>query len=444
MKRRRPRKIFVLDTNVILHDSACIQQFEENDVVIPITVIEELDNFKKGNGTINFHAREFVRTLDSLTGNSLFTRGVRIAPHLGHITVRLEKSFHPSIAANFSPDNPDHHILNTAYFLSEEHSPSRIVLVSKDGNLRMKAKAVGILAQDYTSDHVKDVSCLDAGYRFEEGVSEGIVDCMYRSPYSIPASSVSFRDPLTPNEFMILRNGNKSALAVYNPFAEEIQRVAKETAYGIQPRNAEQTFALSALRNNEVRLVSLSGKAGTGKTLLALAAALETRSDYQQIYMARPAVPLSNKDIGFLPGDLQSKLQPYMQPLFDNLDVIKNQFAATNPKYKRIDELVTNNKLVIAPLSHIRGRSLVKKFFIVDEAQNLTPHEVKTIITRAGEGTKMVFTGDVFQIDHPYLDSQSNGLSHLIEKMHGQKIYAHINLMKGERSVLADLASSLL
>jgi PhoH-like ATPase len=210
------------------------------------------------------------------------------------------------------------------------------------------------------------------------------------------------------------------------------------------PRNAEQAFALNALLNPDVSLVTISGKAGTGKTLLALAAALECRKSYRQVFMARPVVPLSNKDIGFLPGDIQSKLDPYMQPLFDNLGVIRHQFGDSDPKHKRIGELLEEEKLVIAPLAYIRGRSLVGIYFIVDEAQNLTPHEVKTIITRAGEGTKVVLTGDIFQIDHPYLNTRSNGLSYLIDRMKGQSIYAHINLTKGERSALADLASNLL
>jgi PhoH-like ATPase len=277
-----------------------------------------------------------------------------------------------------------------------------------------------------------------------DDVPEGMIGQMYSAPNEVPVDEVPVDEPLMPNEFLIMRNGKNSALATYNPLSQKVQRVDKRPAYGIVPRNAEQIFALSALMNPELRLVTMTGKAGTGKTLLALAAALECKREYLQIYMARPVVPLSNKDIGYLPGDIQSKLDPYMQPLFDNLGVIQNQFAENSPKHKNIKELLDQDKLVIAPLAYIRGRSLVRVFFIVDEAQNLTPHEVKTIITRAGEGTKMVFTGDIWQIDHPYLDSRSNGLSYLIDKMKGQKLYAHVTLEKGERSELADLASDLL
>jgi PhoH-like ATPase len=223
-----------------------------------------------------------------------------------------------------------------------------------------------------------------------------------------------------------------------------LRRVNKKSAYGIFPRNAEQTFALNALLDPDIHLVSITGKAGTGKTLLALAAALEVKSTYRQIFMARPVVPLSNRDMGYLPGDIPAKLDPYMQPLYDNLSVIQNQFGENETPHQQISRMIEAHKLIISPLSYIRGRSLVKIFFIVDEAQNLTPHEIKTIITRCGEGTKMVFTGDIHQIDHPYLDTLSNGLSYLIEKMQGQKRYAHICLEKGERSELADLASNLL
>ena len=441
---RNKNKIFVLDTNVILHDSSCIHQFQEHDVVIPITVIEELDQFKKGSGTINYHAREFVRALDELSGDKLFGNGVKIGPSRGNIIIRLEQPFHEDIAHNYSPSKPDHHILNTAYRLAQENASRQVILVSKDVNLRMKAKSVGIVAQDYFTDHVKDPAALYSGHRIEENVPAEIIEGIYREPFEIPAGLLPVKNHFVSNEYLIMRNGKKSALAMFESQQHLLRRIDKKQAYGIMPRNAEQIFALDALTNPDIQLVTLTGKAGTGKTLLALAGALERRKNYRQIFIARPVVPLSNKDIGYLPGDIQSKLDPYMQPLYDNLGVIQNQFSESDTKNKKIKEFLFDEKLVISPLSYIRGRSLVHIYFIVDEAQNLTPHEVKTIITRAGEGTKMVFTGDIFQIDHPYLNTYSNGLSYLIEKMHGQQIFAHVNLEKGERSMLAELASNLL
>jgi PhoH-like ATPase len=442
--KRRGKKTFVLDTNVILHDSDCIRQFGPHDVVVPVPVLEELDNFKKGNDSIHFHAREFVRTLDSLSGDKLFDGGVPIGRGHGRIAVKLGRPFHKHLRLSFPAQNPDHHILNIAYWLSRSGKSRQTILVTKDVNLRMKAKAVGLVAQDYTMDHVKDIGALYTGSRVRENAPLPAVKQMYRVPFEANPSALHFKQALLPNEFVILRNPKKSALAVFDAENKVLKRVDKAPAYGINPRNAEQAFALNALMNRDIPLVTLTGKAGTGKTLLALAAALEKRKQYRQIFLARPVVPLSNKDLGFLPGDLDSKLEPYMQPLFDNLGVIQHQFAEAATQNRRIRELLKEEKLVVAPLSYIRGRSLVKVYFIVDEAQNLTPHEVKTVITRAGEGSKVVFTGDIFQIDHPYLNSHSNGLSSLIEKMRGQKVYAHINLEKGERSALSELASHLL
>jgi PhoH-like ATPase len=257
-------------------------------------------------------------------------------------------------------------------------------------------------------------------------------------------AQVPIIDQPVANENFILRNGSKSVLLTYRADLQVLVRIEKMKCYGIVPRNAEQSFSLRALTTDDVSLVTLAGKAGTGKTLLALAAALHCRSNYRQILLARPIVPLSNRDIGYLPGDVAAKLDPYMQPLYDNLSVIRHQFHEQDPDGQRIQKMLEMDKLVITPLAYIRGRSLQRTYFIVDEAQNLTPHEVKTIITRAGEGTKIVFTGDVQQIDHPYLDSRSNGLSYLISRMVGQSLYAHITLEKGERSALADLASELL
>ncbi|MCG2711887.1 MAG: PhoH family protein [Candidatus Omnitrophica bacterium] len=437
-------KVFVLDTNVILHDSSCIYQFKDNDIVIPIQVLEELDKFKKGNESLSFHARQFTRTLDELSGDQIFDEGVSLGPERSRIIIKLGQRMHENLALNFSGDVTDHLILNIAYCLAQDEPNRVVVLVSKDVNLRMKAKAVGLIAEDYTSDHVKDINELYKGYRVVEDVSDMLINRLYQEPFELDKTEFSSTRELLPNEYIIMRNGKKSALARFDSETQKIHRVQKVSAYGITPRNAEQIFALDALMDPKIQLVTMSGIAGTGKTLLALAGALANKKAYFQIYMGRPIVPLSNKDIGFLPGDIQSKLEPYMQPLYDNLGVIKHKFMDSTYKERKLQKLLDEEKLVIAPLSYIRGRSLVDIFFIVDEAQNLTPHEVKTIITRAGENTKMVFTGDIFQIDHPYLNTYSNGLTYLIDKMKGQKIYTHINLEKGERSELAELASDIL
>lgn len=438
-------KTFILDTNVILHDSACIHNFQEHDIVIPITVLEELDQFKKGNQTLNYHAREFVRALDAMSAGMLLNGGVRIGPDKGRVAIKLEQALHEDLRLHFpNVAKPDHQILNIGYHLAKENPEHRTILVTKDVNLRMKAKAIGLPAEDYTTDHVKDIGGLYTGCRRLEGVDGEVVESLHREEQGIQAESLSL-DPLPlANEYLIVRNGRKSALAFFRTEDASIVKIHRKTVYGITPRNAEQSFAVHALCNPQVPLVTISGKAGTGKTLLALAAALEQRGKYRQIMLARPIVPLSNKDIGYLPGDIQSKISPYMQPLFDNLAVIRGQFAEQSEMGQMLSRLLDDKRLIIEPLAYIRGRSLVKMYMIVDEAQNLTPHEVKTIITRAGEGTKVVFTGDIHQIDHPYLDSQSNGLSHLIEKMQGQPLYAHVNLEKGERSELAMLASELL
>jgi PhoH-like ATPase len=438
------RKIFVLDTNVILHDSSCIYQFEAHDVVIPITVLEELDRFKRGKEIINCNAREFVRALDTLTGEKLFNGGVAIGPGRGKISICLEQAFHPDLRDSFSGAKPDHHILNTAYHLAEKHHFQGVFLVTKDVNLRMKAKSVGLMAEDYTTDRVSDIAEIYKGRRTVEAVPGAVIDRLFEEPFDIQPDAVAAQPDFLANEFLVLRNGSKSALGMFDRTTDKIRRVENRVCFGIKGRNVEQFFAMNALLDRNIPLVTLSGKAGTGKTLLALAAALENKRHYRQILIARPTVPLSNRDLGYLPGDINSKLDPYLQPLFDNLSVIQNQFPPENPRHRAVREYLDEEKIVITPLSYIRGRSIVKAFFIVDEAQNLTPHEVKTIITRAGEGTKIVFTGDIFQIDHPYLDSQTNGLSYLIEKMKGQPLYAHITLEKGERSELSELASGLL
>ncbi len=437
-------KLFVLDTNVILHDAGCIRNFEENDIAIPITVLEELDRFKKGHDDIHLQAREFLRSFDQITGDVLSEEGAALGPGLGSIRVVLGGELEQQLRAAFLSDAPDHRILNTALLLERQESHRQVVLVTKDTNLRMKAKALGVTAQDYTSDKVESVDTLYSGKRVVENMASEAIDAFYNDSHEVARENLPMVAEPKANENFILRNGSKSVLVAYRPASRAFVKVNKVSAYGIKPRNAEQSFALSALLHPDIKLVTLMGKAGSGKTLLALAAALECRSTFRQILLARPTVPLSNRDLGYLPGDIAAKLDPYMKPLHDNLTVIRHELGDKDPNAQRIGEMLEAEKLVMTPLAYIRGRSLQRVFLIVDEAQNLSPHEVKTIITRAGEGTKMVFTGDIQQIDHPYLDSLSNGLSYLVSRMMGQAIYAHITLEKGERSALADLASDLL
>ena len=433
-------KIFIIDTNVILHDATCIRNFEDNDIVIPISVLEELDQFKRGNEQLHYNARDFLRNLDELSIN--YEEG-ELKKLNGKIRVVVNHNWHPDVEATFNEDCPDNRIINCAYKLHLENPEQDVILVSKDTNMRLKARSLGINAEDYFTDSVENVSQIYTGNRLVEDVSSEQIELIYKSDTVNIEDLDAVIDPQA-NENFILRNGQKSILAAFDPFDEKIVQINNPIAYGIKPKNAEQSFALNMLMDNRIRLVTLSGKSGTGKTLLALAAALERQTDFRQIFLARPIVPLSNKDLGFLPGDIQSKLDPYMQPLFDNLAVIRHQFKHNDKRTAKINEMLEQDKLLITPLAYIRGRSLQKAFFIVDEAQNLTPHEVKTVITRAGEGTKVVFTGDIHQIDHPYLDKRSNGLTYLISRMKGQDVFAHITLEKGERSELAELASNLL
>jgi len=437
-------KIFVLDTNVVLHDHHCIYHFEENDVVIPIVVLEELDKFKKGNSQINFQAREFMRELDKLSGEDLFKTGVSLGEDKGNLFIETGKAFSEELAESFSEKNPDNRILAIAEFVKNNNPEKDTFLVSQDINLRLKAKSLGFLSQDYKTGKVRNLDKIQKDINTYTGVDSGLISALYKHEEGFPVEELGLTEKITAHQYFILKNEKSSALAHYDPFEKVVSRVEKEKASGIVPRNAEQTFALDALLRPEIKLVSLTGKAGTGKTLLALAAALQLRKDYTQIYLARPIVALGDKDLGYLPGSANEKIGPYMQPLFDNLNFIKNRYGKNSKNYARIDDMVEEEKLIITPLPYIRGRSLSNVYFIVDEAQNLTPHEVKTIITRAGEGTKMIFTGDIQQIDSPYLDDKSNGLTYLSDRMKGQDIFAHVNLIKGERSYLADLASDLL
>ena len=444
-KSDKDRKIFVLDTSVILYTHSSIMNFAEHDVVIPITVLEELDQFKKGNDTKNFEAREFIRLLDKLSQDHMIHEWTPLnGKTKGNFKVLMNPDNNLNANIIFGEEKNDHKILNAALYLKQHEKDRKVILVSKDINLRLKAKSLDILAEDYETGKIKNIVELEnTGKYLLEDLDPLAINTLYDRG-SIEAKVILGNRKRKANAFYILKSQKQSVLAYYNSDENVLSRVDKQLAYNIKPRNAEQTFALHAILNPRIKLVSIQGVAGTGKTLLALAGALEQRREYKQIFLARPIVPLSNKDIGYLPGDIKSKLNPYMEPLWDNLKFIQNQYKETDKEYQKITELVNQEKLVIQPLAYIRGRSLSNIFFIVDEAQNLTPHEIKTIISRAGENTKIVFTGDVFQIDTPYLDAQSNGLSYLIDRVKDHPLYAHVKLEKGERSELANLANDLL
>ena len=437
------KKIFVIDTSVILHAHDAIMHFEEHDVGIPITVLEELDQFKKGNDTRNFEAREFIRMIDKLSAEHTLQDWIPLnGKGKGNFKVVMNAKTTFDAEKIFDEKKPDHKILNAALTLRESYPDRKVVLVTKDINLRLKAKSLNLVSEDYETGKVKHIGSIYNEKTIIQ-VSTQTISELYTSG-SCSVEEVMDPKKIVNNSYFILKSTKNSALAFYNPVTQKVERVDKRQAHGITPKNAEQTFALHAILNPEVKLVTLQGVAGSGKTLLALAGALDQKREFKQIYLARPIVPLSNKDIGFLPGDIQSKINPYMQPLWDNLKFIQNQYQETDKEYKRITEMVNTEKLVITPLAYIRGRSLSNICFIVDEAQNLTPHEVKTIITRAGENTKIIFTGDIYQIDTPYLDTQSNGLSYLIDKIKSHPLHAHVTLVKGERSELANLANDLL
>lgn len=441
------KKIFVLDTSVILYDHNSIVNFQEHDVAIPITVLEELDEFKKGSDTKNYEARQFIRFLDKKAGEHSLQEWISLnGGSKGKFKVIMSTTYKTDTNDAFGLSKNDHRILNAALTLVDEEPNKKVVLVTKDINLRLKAKAVGLPAEDYETGKIKDVEGLYTGKSETELLPQEAIDLLYKKKQINvdQLSDLSKKFKPEPNHFYILKGTKSSTLAWYNANTEALEQLEKKSFYGIKPRNAEQTFALQAIVDESVKLVTLSGVAGTGKTLLALAGSLEQRRNFKQIYLARPIVPLSNKDIGFLPGDMKAKINPYMQPLWDNLKFIKNQFSEKDKEYKQIEDMVNQEKLLVTPLAYIRGRSLSNVIFIVDEAQNLTPHEVKTIITRAGENSKFIFTGDVRQIDTPYLDESSNGLSYLIDKVRGNPMFAHVTLEKGERSALANLANELL
>lgn len=438
------KKNFVLDTNVILHDNECIHKFQENDIYIPITVLEELDRFKKGTEQINYNARAFVRQLDEMTDKDFFEKGAPVGDEGGRLYIYIGGTHNEMVSKAFSTSIADHLILSAAFTIRDKHPKEKTILVTKDVNLRMKARSLGMEVEDYINDKVTEVDIFNAGQETFEGVNSELIDKIYASTDGIDAKEWKHAKELTSNQCFMLKSERNSVMVRFDGATNTIKQVKKPTLMGITPRNAEQAFALNVLMDPRIKLIGITGKAGTGKTLLALAAALAQSGQYQQVLLARPIISLANKDIGFLPGNEQAKVSPYMQPLFDNLNVIKSQLANDAKALADLNELQKSGKLAIEALAFIRGRSLANTIAIIDEAQNLTPHEIKTVITRAGEDTKMIFTGDIQQIDSPYLDMQSNGLAYMIDRMKNQDIFAHINLIKGERSELSELASNLL
>ncbi|MDA0946815.1 MAG: PhoH family protein [Bacteroidetes bacterium] len=437
-------KIFVLDTCVLLFDHSALTHFEDNRVAIPITVLEELDRFKVGNETNNFEARETIRIIDRLSQGHALQDWIPVENGAGGMMKVIMDSdcAEGKTSRVFSERTNDHKILDAALCLQASEPGTNVILVSKDINLRLKAKALNLPAEDYQTGKVKDNRHMYTGKSVVENVDSDVIRRLYLDGVSRKVTALGAERQ--NNHFYILRDGSASAMVFHNESKRTLERVDKAYAYGIKPRNAEQAFALHAIQNPDINLVTICGVAGTGKTLLALAGALEQKNRYNQIILARPIVALSNKDLGFLPGDAEEKVNPYMQPLFDNLNFIKSQFGPNERKNRAIDEMRSEGKIQISPLAYIRGRSLSNVIFIVDEAQNLTPHEVKTIITRAGENTKIILTGDIRQIDTPYLDEQSNGLTYVIDRLRGKELYCHITLEKGERSELANLANDYL
>ena len=437
------KKIFVIDTNVLLHDPRAIFSFEENDVIIPIVVIEELDKFKKGIDEIGRNARQVSRILDEFRQKGNLSKGVQLEGG-GNLRVELNHQSPQHLPNELIATKADNRILSTALNLKHDNLP--VVLVTKDTNLRIKADALGLRAEDYESDTIT----LDELYSGETelSVDPGVIDDFYTKD-ELPAAD----HKLFANQFVLIKNSanpSQTALSRYNQQKSALVPVAntKHGVWGITARNKQQQFALDLLLNDDIRLVTLVGRAGTGKTLLALAAGLEKTIEsraFQRLVVSRPVFPLG-KDIGFLPGDIEEKLRPWMQPIRDNLDFLMGASAVSGRAKgkKDIQSLIDLGMIEVEPLTYIRGRSMPNQYLIIDEAQNLTPHEIKTIITRAGEGTKVVLTGDPYQIDNPYIDSSSNGLTFVVDRFKEESIAGHITLVKGERSDLAELAATLL
>lgn len=434
------KKLFVLDTNVPLHDPFCLTKFAEHDIVIPIQLIEELDDFKNGHDTLNYNAREFLRILNELSGDHKFNGGVSLGENLGNLTVGLNRKIDKKIHLNLQDDTKiDNQILNLVFSLQKDKANinKNVILVSKDVNLRIKAKALGINAEDFVNETVKDIKALLETVQSIE-VDPTVIDSLYVKKHTsldLPTGEAF------PNQNFVLKAGKKSGLVKFKNNNLSLVNKDKLSAFSLKPKNTEQAFALDALLDDDISLITIEGKAGTGKTILSLAAALAKlqANKYDEVLFSRQTISMGNREIGFLPGDVNDKIKPFMNGLQDNLNVLRHLKAENQNFISQSFE-----KIIIEPLAYIRGRSLHKVFFILDESQNLTPHEIKTIVTRAGEDSKFVFLGDIHQIDNPYLDERSNGFSYLMNKFRGQELYSHIQLHKSERSMLAELAGNLL
>ena len=438
-------KTFILDTNVLLYDPQALFKFEENDIVIPITVIEEIDRFKKDMNETGRNARQISRLLDELRKQGTLSTGIGIKSG-GTLRVEIyEEKVMKRLPPELREERGDNRILAVAVDVKEKKPDETVIFVTKDTNLRIKADAIGLVAEDYESDKVS-IDELYTGFA-QLDVEPELVDRFHGQGW------VELPKEFLANQFVTLRdqiNGSHTAIGKYDLEKKRltsIRRFAKEGVWSIHPRNREQSFALDALLDDSIKLVTLVGKAGTGKTLLAIAAGLHKTAEenvYNRLLVSRPVFPMG-RDLGFLPGDIEEKLSPWMQPIFDNVELLLSGHEGDKRQHnKGYKELMSMGIMDIEPLTYIRGRSIPNQYMIVDEAQNLTPHEIKTIVTRAGEGTKIVLTGDPYQIDNPYVDSSSNGLTYVVEKFKEQSISAHVTMMKGERSALAELAANLL
>ncbi|MHB1844477.1 MAG: PhoH family protein [Deltaproteobacteria bacterium] len=435
-------KNFILDTNVLLHDPRALFHFEDNDVVVPIYVIEEIDQFKRDLSELGRNARQVARYLDGFRTEGSIGEGVKL-PGGGKVRVLFSQRDLPKALANGA--GTDNRILAVALDVKDREPTKPAIFVTKDTSLRIRADALGLNAEDYDTEKV-EISDVYSGLR-EISVSGQEVDAFYQT-----GELAHDGHDFAPNEFVLLKDRDSPQHTAMGKFRADrgrvvpLIRVQKEGIWGIRPRNKEQTFALDLLLNDDIKLVTMVGKAGTGKTLMAIAAGLHKtmeESVYQKLLVSRPIFPLG-RDIGYLPGGVEEKLNPWMQPIFDNVEFLMNLSRADKKAGRSYHELFDLGVLAIEPLTYIRGRSIPNQYIIVDEAQNLTPHEVKTIITRVGDGTKIVFTGDPYQIDNPYVDSTNNGLIHVVNKFKSEKLAGHISLSKGERSALAELAANLL